>query len=48
MSVSPMRSGSVTSMRYQLKHTRPFASRRIVSAGARTAQPESSKSAASA
>ena len=26
MSVSPIRSGSVTAMRYQLKHTRPFAS----------------------
>ena len=33
-SSSPSRSGIVTSVRYQLKHTRPVERRRIVSAGA--------------
>jgi hypothetical protein len=33
-------------VRYQLKHTRPFASRRMVSPGASTDQSASSKSAA--
>ena len=48
MSVSPIRAGSVTAIRYQLKHTRPVDRRLRVSAGASAAQAESSKSAASA
>ena len=37
-----MRSGMLTAVRYQLKHTRPCESRRMVSAGASASQPESS------
>src|SRR5216683_2456347 len=45
---SPTRSGIVTVIRYQLKHTRPVDRRRWVSAGASTVQALSSKSAACA
>jgi hypothetical protein len=38
----PIRSGIVTAIRYQLKQTRPSASRNRVSSGASTRQPESS------